>query len=190
MGDGSDHVNVWHYQAIAPVTMTDSAICTTIAAHFDAVYAFFEGWMDPAMTGVDCKVDLVEWLGGKWQITRNLGQVSMPNVNFTPGGAGDVMPHTDAAVVNLRTSLGKQMGRKYIGGLVESAQANGSLVSAAATDLASMFSTWLADVVLQAGEIIRPVIASTVDGVVRDVTEAVISTFLGRQGRRRQDIGT
>lgn len=190
LSDGSDHVNVYHWQVNAYVDMTDSQFLTAMANHMDASYAYFDGWLDLGMIGVDLKADVVEWLGGKWVITRNLGTTSLPNTNFSPSGTGDNLPHTDAAVVNLMTGYGKSMGRKFYGGLVESAQNDGSLVSSAATALTSMLTALFAQVTISAGNTVVPVIVSTVDGVVRLIIEEVISSYLGRQGRRRQDVGT
>lgn len=191
MADGSDHVNVWHLLALDAVTQSYAQTLADIEGHFDAAYAQFESYQDDGMSPVDMKVDIIAYIGGKWQLQENLGIVTFGQTHYTPESTGDPLPNRVAAVGLLRTSSGKTLGRKFCSGLTEPGSSGNKLIAAGATAFLDFLDDAIADINLtEATKVLRPVIKSVAQGSFVNILEAAVSTYLGTVKKRRPDIGT
>lgn len=95
-------------------------------------------------------------ISNQWSITSwHARQLAVPAVvhdyidNIAGSGSGDVLPPQSAMVVSLRSSLlgRRHRGRLYLGGWLESAQANGVF----GTALVSAVGTYIDDMVAAVG---------------------------------------
>ena len=187
--DGEDIVNVYEAECTVAETDPDADILTTIAAYMDAAYAYLNSNLPAAQAPVDIKVDLIQLVGGVKQIVRNLGTISWGS-SFNPSGSSDPSPSGVAAVVLLRTLVGKVFGRKFIGQLME-----GNLIGNAYTGtLASAIASYAAEFLLamagpNTGTYVWGVLSTRTNQFERFV-EAALSAFPGYQRRRRPGTGS
>jgi hypothetical protein len=189
MGSGQDHVNVYHVQWILTGSITNETAMTAAATWIDTAMAQFEDYLDDDLVPLDMKVDKVQYIGDSWDITENVGVSSWASA-YTPSSTGDPLPAGVAALVLLRTAIGKVFGRKFFGGLTEPFVSKDTLTSNLLTALASLVTYFVdqwdysVDIGIQAG------VASLREAAFQAFNEIDIPTPIGYQRRRRPGAGS
>ncbi len=188
--NAQDIVNVWYFQADFTTTDTDEDVFDAVDTFITRVFLPFDDDLSTDMTPVDLKVDIVDFVGGKWVVTHNVG--------FGPWGAGittteasDNLPPGAAAVGFLYTALGKHQGRKFFGGFTEDGSSgSGSVDSTMQTRILLGLAQLLIDEIVQAGNNLVSVVPDTVFGIPREVLAVALNATWGYQRRRRQGVGS
>jgi hypothetical protein len=165
-------------------------VVTGVLAEIDNAYAAMNAYISNTVSTNDIKIDVVFWSGGKCIVSQNLGTYPWDDVWYNPSGAGEVLPPGDSALLKLMTTLGKHYGRKFIGGLTETAQNSGILVAGCVEDLADMATSFLSEFTISAGNYLVPVINSTLFQEALPVIEAAASAVIAYQRRRRPGTGS
>jgi hypothetical protein len=123
-----DIVNVFHFKQYSATPTDDSDIADDLTYIIDGLYSGIAGSLNAANDPYDIRFDVVEWSAGKETLVRNIRTDSWV-LTTPPTGSGDQLPTQDAAIVNLRTTIPKVFGRKYLGALGEGQVTNGNLIS-------------------------------------------------------------
>lgn len=187
-----DAVQVFHLKIIAGTAVDEANVMTDIRAWINNwntnIYAAQVASLDP----YELRVDLVEVTNGKETVIRNIASETWTLTNV-PDAGGEGLPSMDAAIVNFRTAIPKVFGRKYIPGLSETHQANGTIIAGIVTSLAAYAADVIADYVgtyttLKAGVISLK--SSEAAGFFAPFVGYVVNSILGTQRRRRINRGS
>lgn len=116
--ENKDHVNVYELITMSAYGYANEDLLDAVAGFFDDVYTTLNAVMYTPWVPYDLKVDVVDVVGGIKTITQNIGTISWGDT-FAPGAGSDPLPLHDAAVLLCRTSIGRVLGRKFIGGFTE-----------------------------------------------------------------------
>jgi hypothetical protein len=187
-----DVVNVFHFWVSDGAGDSDANVMDDLEGLIDTMYTGLSGQLQNDLDPYDIRFDVVTLVGGLEHVTRSMGTRSW-TLTTNPSASGDGIPQTNAAIVNLRTSIPKVFGRKYIGTLGEGNTADGSITGAVSTALTTWASYLLSS---YAGSIM-----TYVAGVLTSKSEegldwfapfvgAVINSVLGTQRRRRINRGS
>lgn len=137
MQQSQDHVSVFHYLAVLADDQTDEDMMDLIAEEIDLAFSTIQGFITTGQEVLDMKFDIVEFQSGVEKIIRNVGLMVWPDGVYEPAGTGEVLPPGVCALVKFLTSIGKVYGRKFLGGLIETAQNAGWLESNVMTAMAN-----------------------------------------------------
>jgi len=127
----------------------------------------------------------------KWNTTTKAfdGVGAIPVTQFDGTGVGEMLPHGVAGVLRFFTSVGRRQGRKFIPGLQENTQDEGSFTALVGTALALTAAAW-DDNVTTTGGLLVPGVFRTSDESFEDFTkEVAANTIVGYQRRRKQGVG-
>jgi hypothetical protein len=139
---------------------------------------------------VDLKVDVVQWLNGKWEVVQNVGLYAWGQL-LDASSAADHLPPGVAALGKLYTGAGRHIGKKFFGALTEAVNdVGGNLGSAAATSILAGLAELLTPYVISAGNELVSVVLDHTDGTVRDIIDVAVSGYHGYQRRRRPGAGS
>jgi hypothetical protein len=190
MPQGQDHVNVYFFESQGAEASDDTVFAGDVNDFIDVLYSRFNAGFSNAVTPVDIKIDIVDFVGGKLEIVENIGLFPFTASSFGPSNSGDVLPPQDAAVVKMLTGLGRVFGRKFIGALCENMQNSGvpdaNLITMAGTFISDLLAGWTTT-------------GSTdfVSGVMSDKFKAFVpfiagelATAIGNQVRRKLNVGS
>lgn len=189
MLNGQDHVNVWYALTEFSAPQQEADVLDAISQWLDVAYAEIESWIDDGQDALDIKVDVMEYVGGKWDIVANVGTTNWYG-NYTPESTGDPLPAGNAVLSIFRTDVGKTFARKFIGGLTEPGVSGNNVVSAFITALVAMANDFLANYVVSTGNYLIPGVISYRDGEFHAFTEADVQGAIGYQRRRRPGTGS
>lgn len=190
MTNDQDHVSVFHYQTDYAAPQTDELTMDTIAEDLDGAFSALNQWIRTTQRPVDMKFDIVEFVGGLWRITRNLGLIVWPDVLYDPTPADDALPPGVAGLVKFLTSIGKVYGRKFIGGLIENAQGGGTLAAGAITALSNFGTSVMQDPAIDVNNWMEPGVVSMREETFVPFTEHLVSDNVAYQRRRRRGTGS
>lgn len=116
-------------------------------------------------------------------------KASQAMTGFDGASVGEMLPHGAAAVIRFFTEVGRRQGRKFIMGLDESSQVDGTLVASAVTDLVFFALDW-DDVVTSGDASFKP---CTYNELLEDhegfVQSIAVNTVIGYQRRRKAGVG-
>jgi len=175
---------------LASVTpVDDEDVTEAIESWLNFAFGYLKSITRNFQYSYDFKVDVVEWLNGRWETTRNVGTFVWTNPN-NPENETDALPPGTAALVKLTTGHGKSYGRKFVAGLIEAVQDNGAWTGTALTALANFAGVLLSEGAIYEGSTIVPCLLSTKAGVVYTFIDAVVSSVVSYQRRRRQNVGS
>lgn len=126
--------------------------------------------------------DLYNWDGNEWQpmtaeVYSKVGTVA----------SGDYMPLQVAAVLVAKTTQKRSFGRKFLAGFVESQIADGAIISAALTTLATVAANWIAPITVGSSTITPGL--WTKDNTFVTFIGAVVDVLTGTQRRRKPGVG-
>lgn len=185
-----DIVNVWTLRCDFATAQDEALVVSELDEYLSGVYVEFDDDLYQTITPVDIKADVVEFIGGKWIVTANLGFGSWgATLNTTE--TADPLPPGAAAVSFLQTSLGKHQGRKFFGGFSEDQNSpSGAIGSDVITRIMLGLVKLLTPHVISAGNDLIAVVLDTVDGTIRDVVSVATNSHWGYQRRRRPGVGS
>lgn len=189
MDQGQDHVNVYYFQAGVSYSETDEDTVGYIHDHIEALYSNMTTVLSNTASPVDMKTDLVEFIGGKEEITRNLGTVPLI-LSFDPAATGDPLPPGTAGLLKLLTTIGKVYGRKFFGMLVEQHQVSGVLSSVLLTALDVVGGLMIANISTPPSGVIYPGVMSKRESVFVPFAAYDVSSNVAYQRRRRMGSGS
>lgn len=190
MAGDQDHVSVFHYLCDFAAPQTEGDVMDAIAEDIDTAFSTLNAIITTGQDPLDMKFDVVEFVGGLLKITRNIGLIIWPDVLYNPTGAGDKLPPGVAALVKFLTGIGKVYGRKFIGGLIETAQDGGNLTSAALTALGLFGGAILSDPAIDVNNWFEPGVMSTREQDFVIFSEVDASGNIAYQRRRRKGTGS
>lgn len=189
--DFGDMVNVYHWRNEGAGSVSDTDFIAAAKAKMSAAWAFMSSSFNINLDPYDIRFDVVDFVGGQEVVTKALGTESW--ILSTPPAANtDMLPSMDAAIVNFRTSQPGSFGRKYLGGLVEGTNVNGTLQSAIMTQL-GQYATELLTALAAGGNSFAIGALSRKTGFAGTwipYTAAVINSVIGTQRRRRRGAGS
>lgn len=185
-----DIMNVWYFRADFAAPQADTTVVTAVDAYLSSAIVPFDGYLDNSISPLDMKVDVVQWLNGKWEVVQNVGTAAWGST-ITPASTADALPEGASALAFLRVGLGKHQGRKFLGGFAEDGNSpSGALDSTMQTTILSGLATLLTPAIISAGNEIATVVLDHTDGTVRDVIELALNGFWAYQRRRRPGVGS
>jgi len=190
MTHSEDHVNVFHYKADYQAPQTDELTMDTIAEDIDTAFSTLNAWIRVTQAPVDMKFDVVEFTGGLWRIVRNLGLMIWPDVLYNPTPNDPALPPGVAALVKFLTPIGKVYGRKFIGGLIDTAQGAGVVSSSCLTALSNFGGAIMSDPAIDVNNWLEPGVISTREEEFVPFTEHDVSDNIAYQRRRRLGTGS
>lgn len=185
-----DIVNVYNFLTDFATPQAEQDVFDAVDDYLSSVYVEFDDDLYSTITPVDLKVDVVEFVGGKWMVTANVGFGSWGStINTTD--ADDPLPPGSAAVSFLYTNLGKHQGRKFFGGFTEGGNSlSGAVGSDVLTRIALGVVKLLTPHVIAAGNDLITVVLDTVDGTIREILSIGSNAHWGYQRRRRPGVGS
>lgn len=118
----------------------------------------------------------------------SLGSIALSEAG---GGAGDMMTEQTAAYVYASRQGGGRGASKFVPGIPESENTDGSLDSGMIAGMVDYATEWLSGWVgTTTGIFVMPICYSKVEGLTFPLTgSAAVSTIYSNQNRRRRDIG-
>jgi hypothetical protein len=190
MPQGQDHVNVYFFECQGAEASTDTVFAGDVNDFIDQIYSRWNAGMSNAVTPVDMKIDVVDFVGGVLTITENIGLFPFVASSFNPVNGGDVLPPQDAAVVKLLTGQGRVFGRKFIGALCEDQQNSGvpaaALITQAGTFITDMLAGWTSTGTV---DFVAGVMSEKFDAFVPFIAGELASA-IGNQVRRKLNVGS
>lgn len=145
--NAGDIVNVFHWCATVGTSEADEDVMDEIEAKLDTLYSGLSTVLPDTMVPYDVRHDVVDWLVGKETVLRVLGTRAW-TLTTPPADGGEVMPQQDALVVNMRTTLPKTFGRKYIGPISEVRQQDGTASGTILAALGTFITELLTNIVM------------------------------------------
>lgn len=137
--DGSVAQLVWHLEAVSGSTVTDLVVGAQAIVELTAAWAIMEDYIADVVTGGTLEMYLRDTVLHRWD------GVYANNIAALDGlDAAEMIGHGTSALVKMFTSKARRQGRKYIMGLTESDQADGTLVGLVLT-AAALFMARLDD---------------------------------------------
>lgn len=187
---GNDVVNVYNFRCALAAPIADQDAIDGVDAYISSFYTTLDGYMDGDAAPYDLKVDVVEFIGGEWKVTHNVGFDSW-GVPLAMSGAGEPLPHGSAILVKLFTGLGKHTGKKFLGLFNDNAlNSLGNVAAVVQAAAATDFAKILAPFVFTAGNTLVGVVLDRADGTVRDILSVAVSDVFAYQRRRRPGTGS
>lgn len=189
MAQGQDHVNVHYYRCTTASTQTDASLLADFEDELGTIYSNMNAQFTNTADPLDVKVDIVEFVGGKETIIRNLGTIPL-TTNTVPGATGEPLPPGVAALVKLLTGIGKTYGRKFLGMLTESAQNSGVLNAGTITALEVVAAAILNGITFSASGDAESGVMSKRSTQFEAFTAYDIGSQMAYQRRRRPGTGS
>jgi len=189
--DAGDVINVWRWRNDGAAAVTDTDFIAACKAKLSAAFAFVSIDLSNRLDSFDIRFDVVAFIGGKEVVVKALGTDTW-TLSTPPGAATDMLPATDAVIMNFRTATPGSYGRKFLAGLCENSWGGGVVVSAAIGRFGQM-ATELLTALAAGGQNFSLGAISEKVGIAGEWVEfisAVINTIPGNQRRRRRNVGS
>lgn len=172
------------YQLKTGSAQTEEDVLTAILTNLELAWQDILSLLHEDMLGSTAKLSVYDTTLDQWDEKAN-EQMN----NFDGEGIGDMLPHSDAAVVRFFTAIGRRQGRKFISGLMEGTQVNGKLTIGAVADLLTFAAIWNNNVTEQ-GSIFTPgVFNQPTEDFEPFVAARAVNTVTGAQRRRTIGVG-
>lgn len=186
---GNDIMGVYYWQTGGTGTSSDSAFLAAIETELTAMYTAIQGGISNQVNPVDISVDEVDYVSGKWTVTRHVGTI--PWTAWGGGtGSSDMLPQACSGLVTATTATTKVYGRKYVGPLIEGGQAEGQITSTILTALAAFGVEWLSDFTFGGTLTAFATVASKKTGTARELLSSIVSSVIAYQRRRKTGRGS
>lgn len=108
---------------------------------------------------------------------------------FDGSGSGEMLPHGAAAVLRFFTNQGRRQGRKFVSGLLETQQLNGSWIATAVTALALFAADWINGVTVDSTNVNQGVFDQALESFKGFQQSSAVNTVVGYQRRRKAGVG-
>lgn len=185
-----DIVNVFQLRCDFTAAQLEATVFSAVDTYLSSVYEEWDPYLEVTIAPNDLKVDVIEFIGGEWVVTANVGFGSWGS-SIVGVDAGQMLPAGVAAVGFLYTDLGKHQGRKFFGGFTETVNSqSGAILSSLSSLITAGLTLLLTPHTISAGNTLVSCIPGTADGVIRDVTSIGVNTHWGYQRRRRPGVGS
>lgn len=186
LGDGSQFQNVYHHQRSGVDVHTDATHVAAIKTWAETMYADLVTICRSDIVEALSSVDLVEFVGAIWKVTKNIGTFTP---TFTPTGSAGVLPNQIAPFLIMKTHRPKTVGRKFLFPSLESQQEAGIVDSAVLAALAAFGGHMMTYIALGgASDLILGVPRTGIDAWY-GFYSVVFNDLLGTQRRRRPGYG-
>ena len=176
---------VWHYKQIIGGTPTAQQIADAVRSHVGQAFNEIEDHVIDTVIGDTLDIAL-------WDTTlKQFDTIAQSDLSGADGqnAIDEMLPHMDSGVVTFLTGVGRSIGKKFVFGLVETAQSESVAIGAVVTALAA-FATIFIDTVTAGGIDIEPGNFNLATELFRLYTGTVqANARLGPQTRRRPGIG-
>lgn len=178
--------NIYHYLYDGVGDATDATVISDIEDQLNLAYDELVALVRNDIVPDLSFVDEVQFLTGKWTVTRNVGTMTLVLAGV---GGGDALPYQSSPFVTLKTSRPKSVGRKFLFPLSENMQDSTVLTAPAVAAIVGYTDEVLADIVVDLINALHPGIVRTGvdDYLVFQV--GVVTNLLGSQRRRRPGSG-
>lgn len=186
---GEDMMNVFFFQTTFAAPQLEADVFANVKSYLEASYQNIDQYMTNAATPVDLKVDVVSFQAGSWVVTANVGFMSF-GTGLVLAETSDALPGGVSVLLKLRTALGKHYGRKFFGLFTELSNAVGFVSATLQSAVLAFGAGLLTPGTISAGNTFSVVIPDTATGVVRVLTEVVVSSVWAYQRRRRTGTGS
>jgi hypothetical protein len=188
-----DIVNVFQFQAeFSTGDQSDSDVMDGIDAWLSTVYAPIATAMGQDTDPYDIRYDIVELTLSGIVLVRTLGTRTWV-LTTPPAGTGEIMPQTNAMILNLRTTVPGTFGRKYFGPVLEAAGGSGTITGSTLNALASAGAAMLVNVTVAGANILSAGVLSEKSVLANKFAEfigVVANSIIGTQRRRRINRGS
>lgn len=188
-GGYGDMMNVYSFRTIFATAQLEADVFDEVDIYLTSVYTEFSQLMALTLNPADLKVDVIAFQAGEWVVTQNVGFGSW-GVGVVTAETNDALPPGSAAVVKLRTALGKHWGRKWVGWFTELSNDQGFPSTTLISALVTGFVRLLTPSLISAGNTIETVVLDQATGAIRQVTEIATLSQWGYQRRRRPGVGS
>lgn len=188
-GGYGDVMNVFYFLTDFTAPQAEEDVFDGVDALLSSVFIEFDQYLVNLMDPVDLKVDVVSFNAGRWEVTANVGFGAWGST-ITTAEVNEQLPPGAAALVKLRTSLGKHWGRKFVGFFTELMNLDGYLSSTLVSALVTGFAKLIGPYTITTGVLLQPVVLDTITGVTRAITEVAVNGQWSYQRRRRPGVGS
>lgn len=186
LNDGTQFQNVYHHQRAGIAFFSDAEIVTAITTWAQAMYGELVSMTSFAVAERLSFVDKVAFVDGNWEVTENVGVFTC---EFTPVGAGDVLPNQVAPFAIFKTERPKTVGRKFLFPPIETAQNAGILTPAALAQMVGYANDAVNVITLAVLNTLVPGVPRTGVNFWAPFVLAVVTDLVGTQRRRRPGEG-
>jgi hypothetical protein len=179
-----DIINTYTLETDFASPQDETDVLDACDTYLSSIYEEFDDHIVAVMDPLDMKVDVIQFISGKWEVTQNVGSKTWGSTIATTG-AFHTLPEAASAVGFLYTLLGKHAGRKFFGGFDENANSpTGAIDSTVQTDIITGITKLLTPYVISAGNNLASVVIDHAVGTVRNVISVGLKGFWGYQRRR------
>lgn len=181
---GDENINVFHFEVFTvPTAGSETAFIEDVGDHLAISYAFIEAITTSGLSPTDLDI---------YNVTQDIPYGFNAWGGAYTGGtsSGEALPSFNAALILWRTMVKNRLGRTYIGGLTESQQNSGTLVSGALSALTNFTATIRESTDLPNGSDIRLVVYSRTAGERSVPTLASVRPLVAIMGRRKAGRGS
>jgi hypothetical protein len=188
--NGSDVMNVYHFTAAFAAGQSDTDVKNALDAGLSAAYEGIEAVLDDSLSPIDMKVDVITWGETGW-VTESAIYDGPWGASIDNVAVGDPLVPGAAGLLTLHTPVVKLVGRKFIGGFVDTIKdALGNMTSAFQATFLAAFEILLDGIEVAASNSLIYIITSTIDGSFNVVDQMSVSPFFAYQRRRRPGVGS
>ncbi len=188
--NGSDVMNVYHFTAAFAAGQSDTDVKNALDAGLSLAYEGIESVLDDSLAPIDMKVDVISWDTDHWTTDTAIYDgpwgASIDNI-----AVGDPLVPGAAGLLTMHTSIVKLVGRKFIGGFVDTIKDTlGNMTSAFQATFLTAFDILLDGIEVAASNSLLYIIISTLDGSFNVVDQISVSPHFAYQRRRRPGVGS
>ncbi len=183
---GDLYQNVFHHKRTGIGIISDATHVASIKDWAETMYAELVTKVNAGTVELLSFVDLVEFVGGVWKVTGNIGTFT---ADVTMSAAGDVCPNQVSPFVIFKTPRPKTVGRKFLFPSMEADQNQGTLAAATVVALVAWADDAVNDIVIQVGDNLVPGVPRTNVDDFQEFNVAVVTNLVGTQRRRRPGEG-
>lgn len=176
---------VWHYIQAAGTDVAAQTIADAVRSNVGQAMNEIEDYVISTVVGDT--LELAEWD----DTLKEFNTVATSDLSGADGEnvTDEMLPHQDAGVVKFFTSVGRSIGKKFIFGLVETAQNESTWIGAVVTAMAAFADAFNADIAA-GGETFQPGNFNLIQELFRIWTDSVeANAITGSQRRRRPGVG-
>lgn len=186
--NGSQIQNVFYAYHSGSSPVAEATFLSDVETKLSATYGLVSTLIPNTTTSDEISCDVVEFIGGKETVVRPVGDIAW--TTWSGGTAsGEGLPQQDCALVQFPAGSTSLRGSKYIGPLAETAQANGSLTSAAVSALTSWAAAVVSGFIVDTTEQFYFAIMSTKFATHIKLASSIINSLVATQRRRRAGRG-
>lgn len=186
----AQNVYYWKLDDPVPASPSNTQVSDALDTKITAMYEDLEGEVTDEMTVDHIEIEKIEWATDHWETVENLDDRSILVAGTT---TADMVPHGAAAVITGNTSRPQTRARKFIPGILEARTLESTLTGPALAALGAYAVEWLTDLLLAGSAYLVPAVVGQSGpsaGLSYLLTEAIVSSIIGYQRRRKPGVGS